>query len=208
MPNAKNGVPQQMDTRVLEKKTRNALDRLDELEKALPQIVSGVNNSLSQLNNQLQGMTEIMDVLIENVGQEKVTAALAANRQKRSEDQAAAEKKSVDEALLSGTLENATEISEKTIVVGREFDKDGVVRIPGRVQVQFSRVSPEFQEKLKGQKPGFSFEIPSTGGKFEVDEIYDVVPPVVPAPAPVAAAPVAAPEAPVAEVVPSTDKPN
>lgn len=197
----KNGVQYPVDQRLLQKKTANALDRLDELEKALPNIVAGTNNALQNLQNQHQTVTEILDALIEILGPQNVQNIMAANRQKRAEDQAAAEKKGIEDALAKGQIKVAEVISEPTIIVGEEFNKEGVSNVPGRVQVSFLRVAKDFQDQIRGKGVGVSFDIPQTGGKFVVKEIYDVVPPEQqPKPeVPAAAAPEAAPaEAPAA----------
>jgi len=197
----RNGVQYPVDQRLLQKKTANALDRLDELEKALPQIVSGVNNSLQNLQRQQETVTEILDAVIEALGQETIHGIMANNRTKRAEQQAENEKKGIEEALTSGRLVVATAITEKTIIVGKETAADGGVRVPGRVQIPFVRVGEQFQAQLKDKGVGTKLDLPNGGGTFEVVEIYDVVPPPAEGAAPVAAAPeapAAAPAAPVA----------
>ncbi len=193
----KNGVNYPMDTRVLQKKTANALDRLDELEKALPQIVAGVNNSIQQLQQQHQTSIEILDAVIEALGQETIHGIMAANRTKRAEQQAEAEKQGVADALAKGQIKVGTEVSEVSIIVGKEVAADGSIRMPGRIQLPFIRVGDQFKALLKGKKVGESIDLPNGSGKFEVVEIYDVVPPELQPKAE------AAPEVPVVEAAPA-----
>ncbi len=178
---------------LLQKKTKDALDRLDDLEKTLPQIVSGFQQAANQLQQGLNSLTEIMDAVIEHIGGDKITKTMSENRVKKAEAMAENDRKALDQALLDGNVAVAEAVSEKSIIVGRELLADGSVKVPGYVQAPYIRIAPEFQEKLKGQKAGVSIELP-TGGKFEVTAVYDVVQKADVPPAP---AQTAAPETPV-----------
>jgi len=163
-----------MDQRQLAKKTSNALERLDQVEKTVMNIVSAVNNSLSQVSQQLAGITEVLDAVVQTLGQETIQKVMTENRTAKAEAQAEAEKEALQELVAKGDIKAVEKVTEKCIVVGRETDKDGAVRVPGRAQVAFARIDPNFQPALLGQAPGFSLELP-TGGKFEVLEVYEVV---------------------------------
>lgn len=191
-----------MDTRVLQKKTANALDRLDELEKALPNIVAGVNNSLQQAQQQLQAQSEILDAVIQALGMDTIQNIMAQNRVARAEAQMEADKKGIADALAAGQIKPGTEVSDVSIIVGKEIGTDGTVRTPGRVQLPFIRVGEQFKALLKGKKVGESIDLPNGSGKFEVTELYDVVPPELQPKAPAAeAAPAVADAAAPAEAV-------
>jgi hypothetical protein len=179
-----NGVNYPVDTRMIQKQTKNALERLDDLEATLPQIVSSFQQAVQQLQTSLNSLTEVMDAVIANVGSDKITTTMTENRTKKVEAQADQDRKALDQALLNGDVVPTEAVSEKTIVVGKEYAADGTVRFPGYIQAPFMRVDPKFQELMKGQKAGFSFDLPN-GGKFEITATYDVVekaPPAAPAP--------------------------
>ena len=54
--------------------TRNALQRIESLEGDLQNLVSGVQNAFNNMQSQLRGMAEIVDVFIRELGQEVVEA--------------------------------------------------------------------------------------------------------------------------------------
>jgi hypothetical protein len=158
----------------LAKKTSNALERLDQVEKTVGNIVGAVNNSLGQVSQQLSGITEVLDAVVQTLGAETIQKLMTESRQAKAEAQAQAEEAALKELLAKGDIKATEKISEKSIVVGRETAKDGTVRIPGRAQVAFARIDPNFQSAFLGQGPGFSLDLPN-GGKFEVLEVFEVV---------------------------------
>ena len=167
-------VPATQDQRVLAKRTSNALDRLDQVEKTIPNLISAINNSLGGLNNQLNSQGEVLEAVVELLGVETVQSTIKASRERKATEAMEAEKKALEELKSRGDVAPAEKISEKALIVGREYNKDGTVRHPGRAQVAFQRVDDQFRQGLLGQAAGFVLELPN-GGKFEVLEIYEVV---------------------------------
>ena len=163
-----------MDQRQLARKTSNALERLDQVEKTVGNIVGAVNNSLGQVSQQLGGITEVLDAVVQTLGAETIQKIMTENRQAKAEAAAQAEEAALKELLSKGDIKVAEAISEKSIVVGRETNPDGTVRAPGRAQVAFARIDPNFQGPFLGKAVGFVLDLPN-GGKFEVLEIYEVV---------------------------------
>jgi len=163
-----------MDQRMLAKKTSVISERLDQLEQMLQSIVSSVNNGINQLGNQVGGVTEVLDAVVQTLGVETIQKIMGENRVAKAEAQSAAEKAALNELLTKGDVKAVEKITEKSVVVGRETDKDGAVRMPGRAQVAFQRIDPNFQASFLGQGPGFLLDLPN-GGKFEVQEVYEVV---------------------------------
>jgi hypothetical protein len=175
---------------------RSALERIETLETEVPRIVAGVNNGFVNVEQRLNENTEIMNAIAELVGQDSVAAKVAENRLKRAEAAAQMQADGLAKALVDGHVTMVTTIGEKTIIVGKSFDKDGNIEPPGRVQMDYGKVKPEFKEQFLGKPVGTIIDTP-TGGKLEVTELYEIVPPAPPAentdaPAPVAAAAVAA----------------
>ena len=167
--------PQTQDPRVLAKRTSNALDRLDAVEKTIPDLISAINNSLGGLNQQLNAQGEVLEAVVSLLGQETVQNTIKETRERKATELMEAEKKALEELKNAGTVVAVEKVTEKTVIVGREFTPDGSVRHPGRAQVPFSRVDQNFKEGLLGKGVGFVLDLP-TGGKFEVVELYEVVP--------------------------------
>lgn len=187
--------PQTQDPRVLAKRTSNALDRLDAVEKTIPDLISAINNSLGGLNQQLNAQGEVLEAVVSLLGQETVQNTIKETRERKATELMEQEKKAMEELKASGAIAASETVTEKSIIVGREFNPDGSVRHPGRAQVPFARVDQNFKEALLGKSVGFVMDLP-TGGKFEVVELYEVVP----KPAPEAPATPAAEPTPSAEV--------
>lgn len=189
-------MPATKDPALLAKRTSNALDRLDQVEKTLPNLISAINNSLGGLSQQLNSQGKVLEAVMQLLGRETVETTMKEIEDRRVTETMEAEKKALEELLAAGNLAKVEKVTEKSIIVGREYQPDGSLRHPGRAQVAFPRVDPQFQPKLKDQAAGFVMELPN-GGKFEVVEVFEVVQKpdeeALPPPAPEASAP--APEA-------------
>lgn len=185
--------PPKMGVRARE---RNALERIAQLEKDLTQVVGSVQQALNQLGGRLGSLGETLDALVElTAGVEQVQSQIESSRALRAQAQADAAKAALEKALADGVLLTAEKISENSILTGSETDKDGNVRPPGYIQLQFGGIKPEFQEKLKGQGVGFVLET-EEGGKFTVTGVYEANPNPPKAEEQAAPAPVEAPVAP------------
>jgi hypothetical protein len=195
-------MPVTKDPALLARRTSNALDRLDQVEKTIPQLVSAINNSLGGLHQQVNSQGEVVEALVQLLGKETVESTIRDTRERRATEAMEAEKKALEELKGRGDLAAVEKVTEKSVIVGREYNPDGTVRHPGRAQVAFQRVDESFKTGLLNQPVGFILELPNKG-KFEVVEIYEVVEK--PAPAPEAPAEAAAetPPAPTAETTPA-----
>lgn len=167
------------DARVNGQRTANALDRLAALEddfynKVIPAIVERVNGSLGMTSQQLNAQGEVLEAVVSLLGEATVEARIKETREKLATATAEAEKAKFEEAKANGKLVTAESIGEKTIIVGREEDANGVERVPGRFQIPFDRVNPTIKEKLLGQKAGFKLSLDG-GGVFEVLELAEEV---------------------------------
>lgn len=183
-------VPSTQDQRVLAKRTSNALERLDQVEKTIPQLISAINNSLGGLNQTVNAQGEVLEAVVSLLGKDVIEANIADRRLVRATEAMESEKAALEQLKEKGDLAVTEKVTEKSIIVGREFLADGTLRHPGRAQVAYMRVDPEFQGKLLDQAVGYVIELPK-GGKFEIVELYEVVEK---PDAPPEAAPVATPE--------------
>ena len=169
------------DVRVIDQRVLELYARVDAYEgvlgrfgKSIDQLVSGINNALGDLNQRLVSQSEVLDALVEAIGKDKVEELIKAGRVRRMHEVMESEKKALEDLRASGELVEVPLVTEKSVIVGREYEPDGQVRAPGRVQVAYARVDAQFQSSLINQPPGTSFVLPN-GGKFEVLEIYEVV---------------------------------
>lgn len=166
-----NGMQRQMSQR---KQVKSALERIEALEQTVPQIVMGVNQAFNQQGQRQEQLAAIVEAVVELFGAETVDAKIREIADRKVLQNLAKAQEALKEGLEKGEVLKAETINEKSLVVGREIDKDGNPVFPGRVQLTFSAIKPAFQEKLKGQAAGFSVET-ENGSKFEVLEVYDVV---------------------------------
>lgn len=163
-----------MDQRQLARKTSNALERLDSVEKTIGNIVGAVNNSFTQISRQLSGITEVLDAVVQTLGAENIQKVMEESRRTKAEEAAKAQETALKALLDKGEVKAVEKVSEKSIIVGRDHLADGTLRHPGRVQLMFSEIEPPFRPSFLGQSIGFVLDLP-TGGKFEVMELYEVV---------------------------------
>jgi hypothetical protein len=156
------------------KAVKSALERIDQLEQDLPKIVMGVNEAVMGQRRGLGELASVVEALTEILGAGTVDAKIKEINERKVQAQLDKAKAALDEGLAKGDLVKADAVSDKSLIVGREYDKDGNVLPPGRAQITFDGIMPEFQDKLLGQGPGFTVET-KNGGKFEVVEVYDVL---------------------------------
>ncbi len=154
---------------------RNALERISGLEQDLQQLVGGIQKVLDEFNQRLNALGELSDAVVNALGRDLVNTKLQEARDQRAQEAADAAKAALAESITKGQMKAVEIVEDDSIVSGFEVDKDGKVVVPGYVQIRYSDVLPDLQEKLKGQVVGFKLETP-VGGLFEVTGIYQPVP--------------------------------
>lgn len=184
-----------MDQQMLAKRTKNALERLDEHEQAIARLFGQGQVASGQLNQ----VGEVLGAIIQALGiQEDVEKIILENRQKAQEARLEAEKNALKNMVETKMVLPAATVTDKTIIVGHELDKEKKV-VNARVQVGFARVNEQLKKDVLGKAVGAEVPLPD-GGVFVLDELYDVNPNPPPPPAPPAPpAPEAAPAAPAPE---------
>jgi hypothetical protein len=156
------------------KQVKSALERIDALEQEFPRVVMAVNEAFSGQSQRVARLASVVEAVVELFGAEVVDAKIKEVSDRKTMDSLERAKAALEEGLAKGDLLKADAIGDASLIVGREFDKEGQAIFPGRVQLQFAGIKPEFQEQLRGQGVGFQVETPGEG-KFEVVEIYEVV---------------------------------
>ena len=164
-------------------KTPLILDRvkaLEELTKGLANYtqkeVEGVKAGLAQLVEFLQALVLVTDT------ETKVQEQVKTSRHKREVERAERDSKMIASLVDSGLLEVAEVVGPKSILVGREFNKEGELLGGGRAQVPFNDFNVDMQAKILGQGVGFVLDAPD--GRFELVEIYNQAEPKAPQVAP------------------------
>jgi hypothetical protein len=175
--------------------------RIDAIEQDIPRILGGVNDGFTRLSSQLSELTEIVNALVSLVGEDDVAKSVTESRIAKAQQESDAAKAALAQAVTDGKYKATDVITEKSVIVGNEKNKEGVTIPPGRAQLLFTKLLEEFREKMLGQKVGFTVTTPP-GGTFEVTEIYEEVP------APVAAAPAPTPVVEGEVLPPATELPE
>jgi hypothetical protein len=152
--------------------------------KATEELSQGIANFIEKqlgpqvnaLNNTSQGIIEIVNALVVLGGdgfESKVQAQVEKQRKERLQKEVDAQKAALQKLVEQGVLVPAATIGEKTIVVGRELDKDKNPVGRGYVQVEFGQFTLEMKGQLAGNSAGFVAALPENNGFFEVLEAYD-----------------------------------
>lgn len=84
-------------------------------------------------------------------------------------------KEKIDEALKAGSITTADVISDDSLVVSRELNKEGRVENP-RLQFIVGRLVDELKSKFVGKKVGDLVQGEENKLDIEIMEIYDLVP--------------------------------
>lgn len=158
----------------LRQRTKTALERIDSLEMNLGSIIQATNQVLNQVNTRLSSIEETLAALVVEIGADQVQARVDTMRAEAAEARMKSAKDALDKAEAAGDVVKVEAITEKSLIVGIEKDKDDKVIPPGRVQLTYGGVKPEFQAQLLGKGAGTVIKT-TPGGTFEVTEVYDIV---------------------------------
>lgn len=145
------------------------LDRVKALEELSNGLAGFVDNEVGGLKRAVGELFDAINAIITVQGKEfdtKVLAELNSIRRNRSAAQIA-------KAVEEGKLQAADVVGEESLVVGAEFNSQGESVGTGRAQIYYSQFSEEAKPQALGAGVGTVIEV--AGGKFEIQEIYDVV---------------------------------
>lgn len=160
---------------------KNALERLEELDKRVAavedfvgnKLVADVNNAVSALSKQAGGLSEVVAAIAKLVGEDAIKALVETARKDAELQRVASLKAAIAEMKANGQLVTSEKITEDSLVVGVEFEADGSETFPGFVQLQFSQFKPEWREKLLGAEVGAKIDT-LEGRSFQVNEIFSI----------------------------------
>lgn len=184
------------DPRLQAKQLRTASDRLDKLEELAQIIINGTNNALERLGQQVnqleargRAQNELIRAAVDLLGRDAIDARVLVNRDADAVAQAEREKAELEMLKTQGIAKEATEVPLKGLVTGVEKKPDGEVKVPGYTQAFIEALPKELQDLLLGKKVGDVVTLPNDAGTFEIQGVFELVPPKMPE------APAAAPEA-------------
>lgn len=152
---------------------RNALERLEQMERDLISVVGSIQKALDELNQRFSAVAEVLDATVATLGSDVINQRILDTRKERSDKQVADAKAALEKAVTDGKLSPAIAVSEKSYITGIERDKEDKPLDPGYTQLNFAAIKPEYQEKLRGQKVGAKLE--TEVGSFEITGIYEDV---------------------------------
>ena len=167
------------------KKAMEAKDSMDSqlknIDENLKQLFANDNKMAAWVDEKYSKHEEILSALIEIIGTQKVFEEIKKARIEKAEANSASQKEALDKGLAEGTVKAVDEVTDTSIIVGSEVDKDGNVIPPARSQILFASLPPELADLLRAKKVGDVVET-MVNSKFTIKEIYEMV---LPSPAPV-----------------------
>jgi hypothetical protein len=173
------------------KKSSDALARIASMETFLNQVAQDfqkvqdtfgqVNNNFQSLAKQMEAVSLLAEAMAEILGQEQVVSKIKEIQERRqvqalknAEDLAVQQTEAVKVALGDGKISATETITEASLIVVKETDKNGNVLHPGRAQAWVNTLATEFKSKLLGLKVGEKME-GANGSSVEILEIYEMV---------------------------------
>jgi hypothetical protein len=155
------------------KKFAGAFERIDKIEDAVTSITKTMTNEQQRLANELNNLSEILNAIISNLGEEVIGQALVAQRLQKLEAQAEQNRALVAEAVSNGKLQAGTVVTPASILVVKEFAKDSTVpNPPGVAYYNFVVLTDAMKELLLGKSVGAVVPTPA-GGTLEVTALFE-----------------------------------
>lgn len=148
--------------------TRDALNRILDLEQSIPQLVAAVNKAVNTVRNQIGHLAEQVDAVVSILGEETIVKSIQDNRVAKLLAETESRKNAIQASVDSGVLKVVDEVypivTDETgkvtahgpFIEGAEFDAEGKPMLPGWVFLRLSELHPETQESLIGKKAGDS----------------------------------------------------
>lgn len=151
------------------------LERAAEKNNTLPaQVLQAVNSTLEQ---KIGGLVTVLNGVIRILGKEAVEQAVKDQQAEDDQKQVERAKAQIEAGLAAGVIKKVEAVTPESLVVGVEYNKEGVPFPPGRTQMKFDQMQPIFQQDVLGKTPNTELEIKNPNGevvgKFLLTEIYE-----------------------------------
>jgi hypothetical protein len=160
------------------KKRLNALERLDALENQFGALNEELSKYLTQLqaglNKRLELIENALNAAIIEIGVEKVQITAQRLHKEKLEVELQKNTKDVEDAVTAGKFTVGDTVTENSLVVGSEKDKDGVQKLPTKMFLSFGQFTDEVKAKIKDKIIGDVVDL-TDGGTFEVLEVYNPI---------------------------------
>ncbi len=150
------------------------LERLKKLERFRDDVLRAMNQTFNIVDQRETQTEEVLRALIELFGREQVETKVRQLKIESLEAKALKEKVALDAAGEAGKIVATTAVTEQSVIVGSEVNKDGEQLYPTRVQLFFPQLPLDYQKCYLGAKIGDVVVTP-TESKFTVKELYEVV---------------------------------
>lgn len=155
------------------KDQKDLAERIQKLEQNFTRMLFQFQEKFDAVATNTDTLRDHLNALIEVTGfAAAVTERVRIAREKRAADQAQQEQAALEKGIADGWIYAVDAIKTNSLIVGKYVDDAGKDVPPGRVQLMFRILEPEFKGKLIDKTAGA--EIPVSGGKFVVLAVYGV----------------------------------
>lgn len=152
---------------------RNALTRIEELERLIPNLLQAIGKQIDAVNNKQNAIDELVNSIIGVVGVDAVSAELLKNREDATNQKIETQKAETERLKAEGVLEPAAVIEADSVILLSESKADGSPVIPGWVRAHVSELKEQFCEELVGKTVGYTGTL-ENGNVFSVLEVLKV----------------------------------
>ena len=137
----------------------------------LNSLASGLAKALQGVDDNFSAFRERVDAIVELIGIDKIAPIIERYRIEAAAKELAKAIEAVTKAVETGEFVPTTVVSNKSFIIGRHLDKDGIVIGAGREQCFYQALADEYKKQLLGARVGAKIFVGEA--TFELAEIYD-----------------------------------
>jgi hypothetical protein len=157
----------------LRQQQRSLSERVGGLEQSIARLLFGINERFQAMDQRVAAIEETVNALRALQGSDDVDEYIKNARIDAARTASARETAALEQAVADGYVSKEETIQERSLIVARYLDKEGVAIEPGRAQLVMPGIQEPFRTNLLGKAVGATLDLPG-GGKFEVLEVYAV----------------------------------
>jgi hypothetical protein len=150
------------------------LERLKKLERFRDDMLRAMNQTFTIVDQRETQTEEVLRAVINLLGRETVEKETRRLKIEELESKSLQEKATFDAAKEAGKVFATERVTEKSVIIGTEVNKDGEQLFPTRVQLFFPQLPIDYQKCYLGAAAGDVVVTP-TGSKFTIAETYEVL---------------------------------
>ena len=148
------------------------LERLKKLERFRDDMLRAMNQTFTIVDQRETQTEEVLRAVINLFGREPVEKEVRRLKIEELEEKSLKEKAAFDAAKEAGKVFVTERVTEKSVIIGTEVNKDGEQLFPTRVQLFFPQLPIDYQKCYLGAASGDVVVTP-TESKFTIAEIYE-----------------------------------